>query len=171
MSDPAPPPDAPPDLAQVAARIARAIAAAESAPPEARPRLLVFRVGELRCALPLATVREVVQPGHLSRVPRVPHAVLGIMNLRGRVVAVVDLLHALPAGHATRASGGGRPAMPGADLEGGRVLIVERGPKEIGLLVRAVEGIAAEERAEAPEDRPVVLDATTVVETIEALIE
>jgi purine-binding chemotaxis protein CheW len=166
-----PAPDSSPDLADVAARIARAIAAAESAPPEARPHDIVFRVGELACALPLSAVREVVLPGKLSRVPRAPQAVLGIMNLRGRVVAVVDLLHALPAELASRAAGNRRPARPGADLAGGRILIVERGRRELGLLVRDVVGIAGEEGAAPTSDHPEQLDPAAVVAGIEALVE
>ncbi|MFN7135178.1 MAG: chemotaxis protein CheW, partial [Myxococcales bacterium] len=54
-------------------------------------RHVVFTAASERYALPLAAVREVVVPATLSRVPRSPAAVCGIMNLRGRVVTVVDL--------------------------------------------------------------------------------
>ena len=60
---------------------------------------VVFRVDTTRYALPLAAVREVVvQPEGLVRVPRAPGPVLGVVNLRGRVVTVVDfpLLLELP---------------------------------------------------------------------------
>jgi purine-binding chemotaxis protein CheW len=158
------------ELTLLASRMARAIADAEAAPPDAHPKHLVFRVGELKCALPLAAVREVVLPGKLSKVPRAPQAVLGIMNLRGRVVAVVDLLHALPAELGARAAQGARrPARPGADLAQGRILIVERGRRELALLVRAVEGIAGED---APGTEGLaVLDANVVIAGIEALVE
>ncbi len=59
--------------------------------PEA-PRHVVFRLGEALYALPLESVREVVVPRPpFVRVPRAPAPVRGAMNLRGRVVAVVDL--------------------------------------------------------------------------------
>ena len=87
------------DLVALARRIAQAIAVAEATPLESQRRVLVFRVGSLRLGLPLTSIREVVlPPAALSKVPRAPAALLGIMNLRGRVVAVVDLLHALPPG-------------------------------------------------------------------------
>ncbi len=55
-------------------------------------RHVVFRVASERFALPLSAVREVVLPQPpFARVPRVSEAVRGVMNLRGRVVAVVDL--------------------------------------------------------------------------------
>src|SRR4051794_38869927 len=85
------------ELTELATRLAREIAQAEAAPPESQPRALVFRVGPLFLALPLTAVREVVlPPDRLSKVPRAPASLLGIMNLRGRVVTVVDLAHALP---------------------------------------------------------------------------
>src|SRR5438105_447504 len=63
-------------------------------------RHVLFRVGQERFALPLDAVREVVNPQPpFARVPRTSDAVRGAMNLRGRVVAVVDLapLVGLPA--------------------------------------------------------------------------
>jgi len=52
---------------------------------------VVFLVDTTRYAIPLAAVREiVVQPDGLVRVPRAPVPVLGVVNLRGRVVTVVD---------------------------------------------------------------------------------
>jgi purine-binding chemotaxis protein CheW len=58
----------------------------------AEERHVVFRVAGERFALPLGAVREVVVPQPpFARVPRAGGAVRGVMNLRGRVVAVVDL--------------------------------------------------------------------------------
>jgi purine-binding chemotaxis protein CheW len=55
-------------------------------------RHVVFRVAKERFALPLEAVREVVVPHPpFAQVPRSSAAVRGVMNLRGRVVAVVDL--------------------------------------------------------------------------------
>jgi purine-binding chemotaxis protein CheW len=60
------------------------------------PRHVVFRLGESLYGLPLESVREVVVPRPpFVRVPRAPGAVRGAMNLRGRVVAVVDLAKVL----------------------------------------------------------------------------
>lgn len=132
----------PGELRQVAERIAREIDAAQAVPAQSRPRAVVFRVGEARLALPLTSVREVVMPRPLSRVPRAPEAVLGIMNLRGRVVAVVDLVLGL-SGEQGRQARGPTPKVPGQALDGGRILLFERGRREIGLLVSEVEGIEA----------------------------
>ncbi|MBI5547788.1 MAG: purine-binding chemotaxis protein CheW [Deltaproteobacteria bacterium] len=91
-------------------------------------RHVVFRIGSERYGLPLATVREVVTPTMTSQVPRAPAAIRGIMNLRGRVVTVVDLaaLLQIPAGSAP---------------DGGKVVILNRGRRDLGLLVTGVDGI------------------------------
>lgn len=157
-----------PALQETAERMARAIADANAAPAESRPRIIVFRVGLSRLALPLASVREVVLPVRLSRVPRAPEAVLGIMNLRGRVVAVVDLLLCLPGELGARARGD-RPVHAGEPLGSGRILLLERGRREIGLLVREVEGIAPADAAGG--DGAVLLDPEELARSLEALVD
>ncbi len=50
-----------------------------------------FRVGDETYAVPVEQVLEVAEMGALARVPGSPPAVLGIRNLRGQVLPVVDL--------------------------------------------------------------------------------
>jgi purine-binding chemotaxis protein CheW len=95
-------------------------------------RHVVFRVASERYGLPLAAVREVVVPQPpFARVPRSSEAVRGVMNLRGRVVAVVDLAPLV-----------GLPPQP---LEGarGHVLILDHGKRALGFLVGGVLGVEA----------------------------
>lgn len=91
-------------------------------------RYVVFLVAGSRYALPLASVREVVvTPGGFARVPRAPPAVTGVINLRGRVVTVVDLRPVL---------GVAEPAGPAEKL-----LLLDRGRRDLALGVSEVEGI------------------------------
>jgi purine-binding chemotaxis protein CheW len=61
-------------------------------PDAAEKRLLVtFRLDGDRYALDIHRVREVVECGDVTRVPRAPAAVRGVISLRGGVVPVVDL--------------------------------------------------------------------------------
>jgi purine-binding chemotaxis protein CheW len=95
-------------------------------------RHVVFRVASERFALPLEAVREVVVPQPpFARVPRASEAVRGVMNLRGRVVAVVDLA-ALVGLAAQRLE----PAV-------GHVLILEHGKRALGFLIGGVLGVEA----------------------------
>jgi purine-binding chemotaxis protein CheW len=92
----------------------------------------MFRVAGERYALPLAAVREVVVPQPpFARVPRSSEAVRGVMNLRGRVVAVVDL--AALVGLAPQPLEAGR----------GHVLILDQGKRALGFLVGGVLGVEA----------------------------
>lgn len=124
-------------------------------------RQVVFRVGSERYALPLAAVRAVVLPGPVSRAPRAPPAVRGIMNLRGRVVTVVDLECLLR---------GGTPAE-----SPGKVLLLDRGRRDLGLLVTEVEGIlppaegASAGTSPDPADPPRVLDPAELEQRLAAL--
>jgi purine-binding chemotaxis protein CheW len=106
-------------------------------------RHVVFRIAEERYALPLEAVREVVVPQPpFARVPRASDAVRGVMNLRGRVVAVVDLapLVGLPP----------QPLLPGA----GQVLVLDHGKRALGFLVGGVLGV---EPVETPPAAPSLL--------------
>ena len=93
-------------------------------------RHVVFRVGNERFALPLEAVREVVLPQPpFARVPRCPDAVRGAMNLRGRVVAVVDLAQLVGL------------APQSLEPSAGQVLILDQGKRTLGLLIGGVVGV------------------------------
>jgi purine-binding chemotaxis protein CheW len=93
-------------------------------------RHVLFRAGGERFALPLDSVREVVIPQPpFARVPRAGPAVRGAMNLRGRVVAVVDLAALAGVGAETLAAGRGQ------------VVILDRDRRSLGLLVGQVLGV------------------------------
>ena len=53
--------------------------------------LLVFGLDESAYAIPVERIREIVRMRELTRVPRAPGWMLGVMALRGEVVEVVDL--------------------------------------------------------------------------------
>ncbi|MEI8297642.1 MAG: chemotaxis protein CheW [Pseudomonadota bacterium] len=54
-------------------------------------RYLTFHLGQSRYAVPIRDVREVVRLPAITAVPQMPAHVRGVMNLRGAVVAVLDL--------------------------------------------------------------------------------
>lgn len=89
-------------------------------PPPGEPFLLLDAAGHW-LGVPLPEVLEVVTPRECTRLPGAPAAVLGLVNLRGRVVTVVDL-----AATAGLAPG---PSAPG------RVVVVEHRGRRVGLAV------------------------------------
>jgi len=57
----------------------------------ARQRFLMMRLGDETYGIPIACVEEVVRfPDALTRLPRAPDYVHGVMNLRGKVIPVID---------------------------------------------------------------------------------
>jgi len=52
---------------------------------------VVFRLGTEEYGLPVATVNSIIRYEEATPVPRAPASVLGVINLRGRIVPVVDL--------------------------------------------------------------------------------
>lgn len=96
-------------------------------------RHVVFRVEKERYALPLSAVREVVVPPEVwSKVPRSPPPVRGVINLRGRVVTVVELGGLI---------GLGEPVSPSQ-----KIVLLDRGRRDLGLLVTDVDGIEVIEK-------------------------
>ncbi|WP_306591383.1 chemotaxis protein CheW [Geothrix sp. 21YS21S-4] len=53
--------------------------------------LVAFRLGPESYGLRLHEVREIIMVGQITPVPRAPHFVDGVLNLRGEVMPVVDL--------------------------------------------------------------------------------
>jgi len=52
---------------------------------------LTFVLREETFAAPVTRVREILEYTPLTRIPRMPAAMAGVINLRGRVVPVIDL--------------------------------------------------------------------------------
>lgn len=88
-----------------------------------------FRLGADLFALPVTQVREILRLREVTPVPHAPFPIIGVINLRGRVVPLVDLCARL----------GMTAAPPG---QASRIVLVESQRRSIGLLVDAVERVA-----------------------------
>ena len=87
----------------------------------------MFRVAGRAYACDVAAVREVVPLGRVARLPGAPATILGLMNVRGSIVTVVNagtLLHP------------GDEARPLA-----MVLVVDAGMRGVGLAVERVADV------------------------------
>ena len=87
-----------------------------------------FDLANERYAFPLAQVREVSLLRELTPVPCAPPFVLGIMNLRGEIRAVIDLkkFFDLPAAGITELN---------------KIILIERGDTRLGILADAIRGV------------------------------
>lgn len=106
-------------------------------------QVLVFRLGQDEFAVPVASVSEVVRvPATLTRLPRAPDFVHGVMNLRGKIVPIIDQRQrfGLPAGNDHRQQ---------------RILVVTVDQGLAGLIVDAVSEVRTVPQA-ALEEAPVL---------------
>lgn len=107
--------------------------------PATTSRWLRLGIGRDHYAFELLRVQEVVRVAPTVAMRGAPPAVIGVMNLRGRIVPVFDLGRWL-GGDAVVAT------------EHSRIVVVERDDELIGVLVTAVEDVAtlAREHIEPP---------------------
>ncbi|MEK6531035.1 MAG: chemotaxis protein CheW, partial [Deltaproteobacteria bacterium] len=54
-------------------------------------QLVTFRLGNEEYSLDILKVQEIIRHMELTRVPRTPEFVDGVINLRGKVIPVLDL--------------------------------------------------------------------------------
>lgn len=89
---------------------------------------VAFELAGESYALPIAAVQEIVRVAEITRVPDAPAVVRGVVNLRGRVLPVVDL----------RA----RLGLPAVDVDTTRrILVLPARGRLIGVLVDSVSAI------------------------------
>jgi chemotaxis signal transduction protein len=102
-------------------------------PPLAQTVLLAtFYVQNALCALDASVVQEVIRPGSITPVRHSSPEVCGVINLRGKIVTLLDTGLIL----------GFEPSVPGPDS---RIFIVEDRNEFIGLLVSQVAEVIEKE--------------------------
>ncbi|WP_448379407.1 chemotaxis protein CheW [Fervidobacterium sp.] len=92
-------------------------------------KYVVFVVGEEEYGVPIDAVREVNRISNLSKVPKAPEHLVGLMNLRGDVIPVVDLR--IMFGVSNKRN----------DQSALRVVVYESGGKKIGYIIDSVIGV------------------------------
>jgi purine-binding chemotaxis protein CheW len=111
-------------------------------------QIVVFKLAEQTYGVDIGAVAEIIRMESITRVPRAPEFVEGVINLRGRIIPVIDLRKrfGLPEGEQTRQS---------------RIIIVEIGGMTIGMIVDAVLEVLRIP-AETIEPPPAVVDGVDV---------
>ena len=103
----------------------------------AETRFLGFSLGTEEYAIPLLEVREVIAMPDITPVPNTPPYFLGLMNLRGQVISIVDLRQKL----GIKAS---------SSVETG-VIICDLSPLCLGVVVDSINSVLAPEASEISE--------------------
>ena len=125
-------------------------------------QLVVFNVGKELYGVGIDKVQEIVRAPEVTEVPDAPEFLEGVINLRGRVVPVIDFRK--------------RVRLQGIEkTKSTRVLITENRRSQVGLLVDSVSEVL-KVRPDSVEDPPEMISAigveyiTGIVKTEEKLI-
>lgn len=93
--------------------------------PEVERHLVTFLLEHEEFGIPIGLTREIVRVPEVTRVPQAPPHIRGVMNLRGRILPVVEIRT--------------RFGLPPAELTPrSRVVVVEAQGRVVGILVDAV---------------------------------
>jgi purine-binding chemotaxis protein CheW len=95
---------------------------------EALLHLVTFQLGKEEYGVEIASVQEIIRATDITPVPGAPSHVRGVINLRGKIIPVVDLRtrFALSLIEASETQ---------------RIIVVELGEKRIGMLVDSVSQV------------------------------
>jgi purine-binding chemotaxis protein CheW len=91
-------------------------------------QLVVFKVGDEEFGVDINQVREIVRLVEITRMPKAPAFIEGVVNLRGQIVSVIDLAKRLDI-----------PSIPRDDNT--RIIIIEIERNTVGMVVDSVSEV------------------------------
>jgi purine-binding chemotaxis protein CheW len=116
------------DLLRFADELARQSAAAEEPKPGPELQLVTFALDREEFGIPIGQVREVIRVSEITRVPQARPHVRGVTNLRGRILAVVEIRT--------------RMGLPAAEITPrSRIVVVAVHDRTLGILVDRVSQV------------------------------
>lgn len=90
----------------------------------AEQQIVLFRLAAEEYGISISQVKEIIQYKGATRLPQTPNSMEGIINLRGKVIPVIELAK--------------RFGLPPSDGSDKRAIIIETADQEIGLVVNEV---------------------------------
>ncbi|HXC93501.1 MAG TPA: chemotaxis protein CheW [Geobacteraceae bacterium] len=90
--------------------------------------LVTFQLGKEEYGVEIASVQEIIRATDITHVPGAPSHVRGVINLRGKIIPVVDLRRRFALA-----------SVESSDNQ--RIIVVELGEKRIGMLVDSVSQV------------------------------
>ncbi len=91
-------------------------------------QLVTFKIGEEEFGVDILAVQEIIRLMQITMVPRAPEFIVGVINLRGKVIPVVDMRR--------------RFGLPEVERDSHtRIVVMELGQKIVGFLVDAVSEV------------------------------
>jgi purine-binding chemotaxis protein CheW len=91
-------------------------------------QLVVFTIGDEEFGVDISQVREIVRVVQITYLPKAPVFIEGVVNLRGQVLAVIDLAKRIGV-------------TPKERSENNRIIVVEVGENTVGMIVDSVSEV------------------------------
>lgn len=110
-------------------------------------QMAAFKVGPHECGLDIMTIKEIVNPLPITPVPRAPHFMEGVVELRSSIVPIVDLRK--------------RFGLESKDSPSKKYLIVSIERRIVGLIVDSVTEIISVSRKEMRPAPPMIAGTET----------
>jgi len=101
---------------------------AEDKKSKQEAQLVVFKIGEEEFGVEINQVREIVKLVSVTRMPKAPVFIEGVVNLRGQIITVIDLAKRLDLPSTGR-------------TEETRIMVVEVGDNTVGMIVDSVSEV------------------------------
>lgn len=91
-------------------------------------QVVSFLLGSEEYGVDISQVKEIIRMVEITRVPRAPHFMEGVINLRGQLIPIVDLRTRFGMDRA-------------AATKSSRIVITEIGSKRVGIIVDCVSEV------------------------------
>lgn len=91
-------------------------------------QMVVFQLSGQTYGIDIASVYEIIRMEKITRVPRTPDFVEGVINLRGKIIPVIDLCKRFNLDYS-------------GETSSSRIIIVDVGGNTIGMIVDAVSEV------------------------------
>ncbi|MFQ6135622.1 MAG: chemotaxis protein CheW [Candidatus Hydrothermarchaeales archaeon] len=95
--------------------------------PEETIQLVVFGLASEEYAFDISKVREIVRVKEITRIPNAPSYVRGVINLRGKIIVVIDL--------------GKKLGLESELTESARIIVLEIADRTAGVIVDSVSEV------------------------------
>jgi len=111
-----------------------------------KSQLIVFRLGDEEYGLQIGQIKEVVPTPHITRLPQTPPYVKGVANIRGNIIAVVDLEEKFGLKQDT------------AGMANNYTLVVESDEVKMGVLVRELPNTLNVKQSQVEDSANIIQD-------------
>lgn len=115
----------------------------ESAVVESEEQLVVFELANEVYGVDIGRVQEIIRMTTITRLPRAPEFVEGVINLRGKVIPVVDLKKRFGL-------------RDGEEARSSRIVVVDVGQQTLGMVVDGVSEVLRVAKGAIEPPSPVV---------------